>query len=173
MLALAVLGSACGWALRDELTERSEASLRRSLYLRTLLITHRMFGRDPPSGQTRPPSEFASLETEIERLIGATVRLPATGEQPLAFRGGRLLPLGGRPAALLVFERDQGRVSMIIVRDDVDDALAAFNRSMDDTSISVAGQGGLRLGIVGQVSSDELKFLKQLIGENVGPGGQI
>jgi hypothetical protein len=173
MIALAVVGSTCGWVLRAELTERTEATLRKDLYLRTLLTTHRMFGSDRPSGQTRPPSEFASLETEIERLIGARVRLPASGSSPLAFRGGRLLPLGERPAALLVFEREQGRVSMIIVRDGVDGGLAAFNRPMDDTSISVAGQGDLRLGIVGKVSSEELKLLKQMIGEHAGPVGRI
>jgi anti-sigma factor RsiW len=160
---LALLGGACGWLLRDQIAQRANELLRESAYMQTLLMAHQMFVRDPPSGVLLPPAEFSRLATQIDRQLGVTLSLPDQDDGSLVFRGGRLLPLGDEPAALLIFERDQGRVSLIVARDLFEGAQAAFNRSVQDTSISIAEQGGFQFGVVGQVSADEFELLKRIL----------
>jgi hypothetical protein len=164
VFGLALLGGACGWLMRDQLVKRDDESLRESAYLQTLLIAHRMFLRDPPAGILLPPSAFGRLAGEIDRELGVTVSLPKR-DGSLAFRGGRLLPLGRAPAALLVFEHQQGHVSLIVMRDQREGEQEPFNQSMQDTRISVAEDDGVELGVVGQVSPDELELLKQIVDE--------
>jgi anti-sigma factor RsiW len=161
-LGLAIIGGACGWAVRDDLVKREREGLRETRYLRTLLSAHRIFARDPPAGVTLPASEFARLSAQIDRGLGATVRLPAAGDWPLVFRGGRLLPLGRKPAALLVFARGQDHVSLIARRGG--HAPSAFDRPLDGTSVRLAMAGQFQIGVVGEVSPDEFAVLKQIVG---------
>jgi anti-sigma factor RsiW len=168
LASLAVLGGGSGWLLRDQMVKRSNQALRENTYLQTLLIAHRMFGSDPPSGVLLPPSAFERLATVVDQQLGATISLPATDGEPFAFRGGRLLPLRGRPAALLIFARDQDRVSLVVARDPFEGAQPAFPQRVQDTSISVAKDGGFQLSVVGQVSPEELELLQRIVDQESG-----
>jgi anti-sigma factor RsiW len=165
VFGLALLGGAFGWVLRDQLVKRDDESLRERAYLQTLLSAHRMFLRDPPAGILLPPSAFGRLAGEVDRELGVTVSLPKRDHGSLAFRGGRLLPIGRGPAALLVFELHQGRVSLIVMRDQREGEQESFNQSVQDTRISVAEDDGVELGVVGDVSPAELELLKQIVDE--------
>lgn len=164
ILGLAVLGGTCGWLLRNELVKRDREASSETRYMRTLLSAHRIFALDPPSGVTLPAREVERLACEIGRRLGATMRLPTAEGWPLVFRGGRLLPLGSKPAALLVFERGEDHVSLIVLRDDR--ALAVFNRPLENTSVSLAREGNFQVGVVGKVSPDEFTVLKQILGRS-------
>lgn len=161
--SLALLGGASGWLLRDQMVKRSNEALRESTYLQTLLIAHRMFVSDPPSGVLLPPSAFDRLATEVDQQLGVTISLPAADDGSLAFRGGRLLPLRDRPAALLVFERAQDQVSLVVVRDPFEGRRTAFNQRVQDTSISFAEDDGFQLSVVGQVSPEEFELLQHIV----------
>jgi hypothetical protein len=164
VFGLALFGGACGWLLRDQLVKRDDETLRENAYLQTLLIAHRMFEQASPAGSLLPPSAFGRLAGEIDRELGVTVSLPKR-DGSLDFRGGRLLPLGRGPAALLIFEHDQGRVSLIVMRDQREGEQESFNQSVQDTRISVAEDDGVELGVVGDVSPAELELLKQIVDE--------
>jgi len=164
VLVLALLGGGCGWLLRQQLVKRERATLRETMYLRTLLDAHQLFALEAPAGVTVAPDEFGRLARQIDQELKAVVRLPTGAGWPDAFRGGRVLPLGGKAAALLIFERDGDRVSLIVLRDKT--AHEAVDRSLEDVSVSVATEGSFRVGVVGSVSADELQVLRQVVGKS-------
>jgi anti-sigma factor RsiW len=166
--SLALLGGGGGWLLRDQVVKRSNEALRESTYLHTLLIAHRMFGADPPSGVLLPPSAFDRLARQIDQQLGVTISLPATDDEPLAFLGGRLLPLRDRPAALLIFERDQDHVSLLVAQVPSEGAQPTFHQRVQETSISVAKDGGFQLSVVGQVSPEEFELLQRIVDQESG-----
>jgi hypothetical protein len=164
VLGLALFGGGCGWLLRHKWVTQEYEALRETLYLRTLIDAHQMFALQAPSGVTLLPDDFGRLARQIDQELEAAVRLPTGAGWPHAFRGGRLLPLGNKPAALLIFERGGHLVSLIVLRDKT--ARAAFNRPLEDTSVSVATEGNFRVGVVGRVSADEFAVLRQVIGRS-------
>jgi hypothetical protein len=162
VVGLALLGGGCGWLVRHQWVAREREALRETLYLRTLVDAHQMFALQAPTGVTLAPDDFGRLARQIDQELEATVRLPTGTGWPHAFRGGRLLPLGGEPAALLIFERSGDLVSLIVLRDKIE--RAAFSRPLEDTSVSVAADGNFRVGVVGRVSPDDFAVLRQIIG---------
>jgi hypothetical protein len=164
VLGLALLGGGCGWLVRHTWVTLEREALRETLYLRTLIDAHQMFALQAPTGVTLAPDEFERLARQIDQELEAAVRLPTGTGWPHAFRGGRLLPLGNKPAALLIFERGGNLISLIVLRDQ--SARAALNRPLENTSVSVATEGSFRVGVVGRVSPSEFAVLRRVIGKS-------
>jgi anti-sigma factor RsiW len=168
LLSLLLAGGACGWFLHDQLTLRSDEALRQAGYVQTLLRAHRMFALAPPPGVIGPADQFARFLERVDERLGTPVQLPEQPGFPLTYRGGRLFPLDETVAALLVFERGQGRISLIVARDHLGGAHATIHRNMDDTSITVGDTGAFLIGVIGPASKAELEALMRLIGGPLG-----
>jgi len=168
VLALAVAGSLCGWLLREEMLEGHNHALRENRFLHTLLDAHHMFALEPPPGVVLPPAEFELFASQIARRLDASIRLPAADVWPHMFLGGRVLPLGRAPAALLMFEREGDTVSVFVARDQAHRSWSVFNEEVDDDAVSFAKEGDFQVGVVGRISLDELGILKHIVGQRQG-----
>jgi anti-sigma factor RsiW len=165
LLSLLLAGGACGWFLHDQLTSRSNEALRQAGYVQTLLRAHRMFALAPPPGVISPADQLARFLEHVDERVGTSVHLPQQADFPLTYRGGRLFLLDDTLAALLVFERGRGRVSLIVARDEVGGTHATIHRTMDDTSITVGDAGAFLVGVIGPASKAEIEALMRLIGD--------
>ena len=103
--ALFLLGGAAGWMLRDPLAPSSTASL---LAARSL-EAHKVYVAEVRHPVEVGASEEAHLVQWLSKRLGYALRAPDLSGQGLRLLGGRLLPGPKGPAALLMYEAEDGR----------------------------------------------------------------
>jgi hypothetical protein len=128
LLSVVLVGGVCGWFVHDELTEGRNQALRQRLFLETMVRAHRMFGPDEGIGPTFMPEEFDRFATSVNRQLEIVLELPRDRQWSSTYRGGRILPVVGGPAALLMFGRDQQRVSVVMAPRELGAGTARTNR---------------------------------------------
>ena len=104
-LALFLLGGAAGWTLRPSLAPVPGAS---SLAVRSL-EAHRVYVSEVRHPVEVGASEEAHLVQWLSKRLGYALRAPDLSGQGLRLLGGRLLPGPEGPAALLMYEAEDGR----------------------------------------------------------------
>jgi hypothetical protein len=163
LLGLIFLGGICGWFLRDQLTQDANHTLRQQLFLQTLVRAHRMFGPDEGIGPTFAPEEFDRFASSVDRQLEIALQLPRQSPWSSAYRGGRILPLLGGPAALLMFGQDQDRVSLVMAPRGLQLAPEGLNQTVDDTAIAVTTRGPLQVVAIGPLSGKDFDTLTGMI----------
>jgi hypothetical protein len=163
LLGLVFLGGICGWFLNDQLTQDKNRTLRQQLFLQTLVRAHRMFGPDEGIGPTFAPEEFDRFATSVDRQLEIALQFPRQSSWSSTYRGGRILPLLGGPAAVLMFGRDQERVSLVMAPRELQLAPEGLNQTVDDTAIAVTNRGPLQVVAIGPLSGEDFDALTGMI----------
>lgn len=148
---LMLLGAVAGWLARAQLIDRENQALRQRLYLQTMVRVHRMFAPDRGIAPTFPPDDLDRFVRSIEQQLGIAPELPRRSELPLSYRGGRIFPLRGGPAALLIFGSGDEWISVVMTSGDVYQLPDRLDQDVDGTAVAVTSRGALRVVVVGHL----------------------
>lgn len=137
--------------------------MRQQLFLETLVRAHRMFGPDEGIGPTFTPEEFDRFATSVDRQLEIVLELPRQRPWSSTYRGGRILPVVGGPAALLMFARDQQRVSVVMAPRELQQVPERLAQTVDDTVVAVTTRGRMHVVTIGPLSDEDLETLPGMI----------
>jgi anti-sigma factor RsiW len=120
--------------------------------------------------EKRHPVEVAAAEAEhlskwLSNRIGMSLPIPRLGDLGFELVGGRLLVGGDAPAALLMYENDEGRRIVLYVRNDLPEyepAPLRYQRRAD-TGVVTWVEGSAGFGLAGGFSEKELLPAAQLV----------
>ena len=163
LLCVALVGGVCGWFVHDELTQDKNQALRQQLFLETLVRAHRMFGPDEGIGPTFTPEEFDRFATSVDHQLEIVLELPQQSRWSSTYRGGRILPVLGGPAALLMFGRDQQRVSVVMAPRALQQVPERLDQTVADTAIAATTRGSLQVVTIGPLSDGDFETLTGMI----------
>jgi anti-sigma factor RsiW len=116
LAALLAASAASGWWLHGNQVVLPEVETPAMSFARQAASAHLVYAPD-----MRHPVEFGADQQDMLLLylserLGETIHVPALQELGYALVGGRLLPAGGKPAALLMYEDPQGQRITLYIR---------------------------------------------------------
>jgi len=115
-IAWFIIGGSAGWTANAWLSEPRSVSAPAHAAAVDAMVAHRTFVPEVVHPVEVPASQEAHLVQWLSRRLGAPVSAPDLSAQGYQLMGGRLLPAGGRPAGLFMYDDNRGTRLTVYVR---------------------------------------------------------
>ncbi len=158
-IALVLLGGLAGWFMAQQSQRLDVADIARDA-----LFAHQVY-----SAEIRHPVEVkaddkAHLQTWLSKRVGTPFTVPDLTVEGYTLLGGRLLALGGKPAALLMYEDiEANRISILLTSQDVDSETALHVEQRGKLVACYWRDGKLGFAVAGDMARDPMMKLAKII----------
>jgi anti-sigma factor RsiW len=156
---LLVFGGLGGWLLKGQTAPTAMADLGQQA-----LEAHSVFAVEVRHPVEVPGADKAHLQAWLSKRVGTAFKVPDLTEQGYALLGGRLLSGDGGPAAMLMYEDQEGqRVSVVLAAPGTDMETAMKVQQQGKLIACTWQDGKLAVAVAGEMARDPMLVLAKAV----------
>ena len=158
-IALLLLGGLAGWfmALQPERLDAADIA-------RDALFAHQVYAAEVRHPVEVKADEKAHLQAWLSKRVGTPFTVPDLTLEGYTLLGGRLLALGGKPAALLMYEDIKAnRISILLTSQDAATETALHVEQLGNLTACYWRDGKLGFAVAGGMARDPMMKLAKII----------
>ena len=158
-IALLLLGGLAGWFMAESQGQLDVADIARDA-----LFAHQVYSAEVRHPVEVKADEQAHLQAWLSKRVGTPFTVPNLTAEGYTLLGGRLLALGGKPAAMLMYEDAKAnRISILLTSQDADTETALHVEQRGKLIACYWRDGKLAFAVAGGMDREPMMKLAKTI----------